>query len=123
MHYQKTVFLISFFLSVWLLSRTTAATAAVAHVGEARASFPPPLESYGDAEMTSLWDILANRVAMEPFNLLATLLFFGAIVHTFLTHRFQHIAHVLERRHAESLRGATVSGPVLSQQRVSPLAR
>ena len=120
--YPQKIFLISILVSL-LLGTLTETAASARDVGEAPVSFPPPLESYGDAQMTSLWDILANRVSKAPFNLWASLLFFCAIVHTFLTHRFLHIARVLERRHMESSRRATVSGRKPSQLRVSPLAR
>jgi hypothetical protein len=65
----------------------------------AAGAFPPPLASYGDAGETSLVAVLGNRIAQQPFNLVATLLFLGAIIHTFFTHKFRHYAHVLEERH------------------------
>jgi hypothetical protein len=52
----------------------------------------------------SLWTILKHRVEVEPFNLVATVIFLLAIVHTFLTGRIRHWAHVLDHRHAEKLR-------------------
>jgi len=70
-----------------------------------QASFPPPLESYEDASMTNsvgklmVVDVLKNRIEKEPFNVVATLLFLGAVIHTFLTHKFRHMAHVIEERH------------------------
>lgn len=66
--------------------------------------FPPPISSYGDAQMGSLIEILKHRVAVAPFNLWATLMFFGAVLHTFLCHRFRHYAHTLEARHLERIR-------------------
>lgn len=66
-------------------------------------TFPPPLESYHDGDVTSLWEVLKGRVAKEPFNLWASILFFCAVVHTFLTHQFLHWAHVLKDRHKERL--------------------
>ena len=51
--------------------------AAETHPGAAEPSFPPPLASYGDSGMTSVWAILRGRVAQQPFNLYATLLFLG----------------------------------------------
>ncbi|MFN0067001.1 MAG: putative Na+/H+ antiporter [Limisphaerales bacterium] len=62
-------------------------------------AFPPPLESYGDREVVRLGEILAGRVRKEPFNLLATVLFALAVLHTFLTFKFRHWAHELEHRH------------------------
>lgn len=61
--------------------------------------FPPTLESYQDSHLTGLSAILKNRIAAEPFNLLATILFAGAILHTFLAARFRHIAHHMEEKH------------------------
>lgn len=74
--------------------------------------FPPPLDSYGDAGEKDLGAILAHRVRVQPFNLVATLLFFGAIVHTFLTHRFRHIAHRLEERHRARSQAAAAAGEI-----------
>lgn len=65
--------------------------------------FPPSLESYGDGGMTDLLSILAHRIEVEPLNLWATLLFLGAVVHTFFTARFHRLAGEFERRHREEL--------------------
>jgi hypothetical protein len=102
------------------------AGAAALAAGEGRGSdaapFPPPLASYGDAQLDGLLDILRHRVEREPFNLVATLLFLGAVVHTFLTHRFRHIAHELEARNEGRLRErGDELGP--EQPRVSAAAR
>ena len=93
------------------------AAAASGHAGSPTIEFPPTLGAYGDAGLTGLGAILRHRIEKVPFNLWATLLFLGAIIHTFATHRFQHIAHVLEKRHEVKVRaGAT-------QYRVSSAAR
>jgi len=76
-----------------------AAISAHAAAAPARDHFPPPLASYGDATLPSLWDVLQSRVRREPLNLWVTLLFFGAVTHTFFTHKFLHWAHVLDQRH------------------------
>ena len=52
------------------------------------ASFPPDLSEYGD-EGTALWASLKGRVGVVPFNLVATVIFGLAIVHTFLATGFQ----------------------------------
>jgi hypothetical protein len=55
-------------------------------------AFPRPVSSYQDDQAgigTKLW----NRAKAEPFNVVATAIFFCAIVHTFLTSRFKGIAH------------------------------
>ena len=65
----------------------------------AGADFPLPLDRYGDAEMAGILEMLSHRVVQEPFNLVATLIFLCAIVHTFLTARFRALAHRLEHAH------------------------
>lgn len=67
-------------------------------------TFPPPLESYQDADLGSIPAILIDRIRQEPFNLVATLLFFCAIVHTFLSSKFMSIAHKWEHRHAQRIK-------------------
>ncbi len=97
----------------------TAHAASVAAPGEPL--FPLPLESYGDSQLSGLWDILANRVRQMPFNLWATVIFLGAVLHTFLTKRFTHWAHVLEERHQQKQPNAAVAdraAPVCMPARV-----
>ncbi len=65
--------------------------------------FPRSLESYNDADVGSIWAILKNRVKQEPFNLIATLIFFLAILHTFMTGRFMRIAHKWEHEHQKMI--------------------
>ncbi len=49
--------------------------------------FPRPLTDYHD-EISSVIGRLVHRAEVEPFNIIATLIFFCAIVHTFLTAAF-----------------------------------
>ncbi|WP_246804097.1 putative Na+/H+ antiporter [Desulfosarcina cetonica] len=86
-----------------VLAFATVAMAAGGSSGTAPA-FPPSLDSYGDGHMDSIPGILANRIRQEPFNLIATLIFIGAIVHTFLTGRFMVIAHRWHHDHAERIK-------------------
>lgn len=65
--------------------------------------FPPPLESYGDGVLSGLLEILRHRIEVEPLNLWASLLFLGAVLHTFFTARFHHLAGRYERRYREEL--------------------
>ncbi len=51
-------------------------------------AFPRPIDSYGDGNITSIVDIIVNRAEKEPFNVLATLIFFLAIAHTMMTSFF-----------------------------------
>ena len=67
-------------------------------------SFPRSLESYNDGQLDSIPSILANRIRKEPFNLIAAIIFFAAIVHTFLTGKFMAIAHRWEHDHRDKIR-------------------
>lgn len=60
--------------------------------------FPPSLDSYGDADLTSIPAILAHRIEQQPFNLVASLIFLCAIVHTFMAAKLTAVSH---RRRAE----------------------
>lgn len=72
--------------------------AAASHAPESGA-FPPPLHAYGDAGSASLLQTLQHRIAAEPFNLVATIIFLLAIAHTFLAARFTKISHRWAREH------------------------
>ena len=68
------------------------------------AVFPPSLESYDDSQMEGILAILVHRVRQEPFNLVATLIFFLAIIHTFLTGKFMAISHRWEHQHETKIK-------------------
>jgi hypothetical protein len=61
--------------------------------------FPRPTDSYNDQTIPDLWQRLAGRVAAEPFNLVATIIFLLAICHTFLSSKFLSVAHDYEHRY------------------------
>ncbi|CAA9261763.1 MAG: putative membrane protein [uncultured Chthoniobacterales bacterium] len=67
-------------------------------------SFPRPLDQYGDAGMTGVFEIIRHRAATEPFNVIATLIFFLAIIHTFLAKRFMTLSHKWRDEHKEKIR-------------------
>ncbi len=54
--------------------------------------FPLPVDSYHDQQIPSLLAKLTGRIRREPLNLVATIIFCGAIVHTFLARWFLKIA-------------------------------
>jgi hypothetical protein len=83
----------SLFTLVALAGLTLWASAALAASGAPVATFPPPLEFYADAHFASLWEVLRHRAEVQPFNLWATGLFLGAVLHTFLTHKFRQWSH------------------------------
>jgi hypothetical protein len=74
----------------------------VADLGEN--AFPLPLDSYGPEAGKGVMEILAGRIHAQPFNLVVSLIFLAAIIHTFLTPKFRHWAHVAEEKHAEKLK-------------------
>ena len=81
-----------------------AATFAYASGGaEPSGDFPRALNSYHDSEVTGIFQILKGRVAAEPFNLVASLIFLCAIIHTFVAGKFLGIAHKWEHEHAEKV--------------------
>ena len=61
------------------------------------AVFPPALDSYGEAPGTSVGAILWHRVQAEPFNLVASVIFLLAIVHTFLCPKIVHFSRGMEK--------------------------
>ncbi|UCD77619.1 MAG: putative Na+/H+ antiporter [Desulfobacterales bacterium] len=71
-------------------------------------AFPRSLDSYDDADVKSITAILKNRIKQEPFNLIATLIFFCAIVHTFLTSKFTAVSHKWEHEHEEKIKQGLV---------------
>ena len=75
------------------------ATAFASESGHgAELGFPPDLKSYGDAGLPML-ERLGHRIASNPFNLVGTLIFFLAVIHTFLCGKFTALADRLEHRH------------------------
>ena len=71
---------------------------------EGAADFPRSLESYGDQDSPGILAVLANRIRQQPFNLVATLIFFCAIVHTFLASKFMTRAHKWEHEHEKKVK-------------------
>jgi Putative Na+/H+ antiporter len=80
------------FLGLGLLCLTSLSTTA-AGLPRPAVDFPLPVDSYHDQQISSLLGKLTGRIQREPLNLVATIIFFGAIVHTFLAGWFLKIAH------------------------------
>jgi hypothetical protein len=76
---------------------------AAAPAAPETAAFPPDLESYGNSQLDGIGAILVHRIRQEPFNLAATLIFFLAIVHTFLTGKFMVVAHRWHHQHQKRI--------------------
>ena len=90
------------FLLVGLALLPTAFAAAPAG-DQAPAPFPPPIDSYEAPEGANAWELIKLRAAAEPLNVVVTLLFFGAILHTFLAPKILHYAHQLRDAHQEKV--------------------
>ncbi len=94
------------FLFLMVLS-VTGVWGASPHSSEA-IHFPPGPDSYEDQHLSGIVDVLFNRIRHQPFNLVATLIFFCAIVHTFLSGRFMAVAHKWEHQHRRKIEGGSV---------------
>lgn len=64
---------------------------------------PIPLSEYQDQSLGSIGAILSHRIAQEPFNLIATLIFALAILHTFVASKLNAIAHRWHHEHEHLL--------------------
>ena len=89
-------------------ARTAAPAYPAAEVGgESQYShFPIPLNQYNPVPPdASLYQVLSERNKQSGgFNLAVTLVFFGAIIHTFLAGRFERYSHKLALRYKEKLK-------------------
>ena len=65
--------------------------------------FPPALESYNDSDSTDVGAVLAGRIHAEPFNLVATIIFLLAIVHTFLAPKILGFSHQVQHDYEDKL--------------------
>src|ERR1700722_17610098 len=97
-----------------LYSARAAATSDLLHPP---LNFPKPLEEYHDDQTPGLFKKLIDRVKVEPFNLVGTIIFIFAIVHTFLTSKFMHIAHRYEQQFADLENQEGESDPSIERRR------
>jgi hypothetical protein len=79
------------------------ASSVLASEPSSAVAFPRPLASYEAAPDATVWQILKERAAGEPVNLAAAIIFFLAIVHTFLAPMFLKLSHRFEHQHRERL--------------------
>jgi hypothetical protein len=68
------------------------------HAEQVEAVFPLPLSAY-PASQDNFLATLADRYALDPFNAVATGIFFLAILHTFSAKRFAQWAHRVQHHH------------------------
>jgi hypothetical protein len=67
------------------------------HADAVPSTFPLPLSAYGPSSADGLLATLGERVALYPFNAVATAIFVLAVMHTFLAARFTALAHHVQR--------------------------
>ncbi len=77
-----------------------------AHSSSEATDFPPDLQGYDDADQ-SLPARLAGRIGANPFNLVGTVIFLLAILHTFFSSRLTEISHRLEVAHERKIEEGT----------------
>ena len=70
--------------------------------------FPLSLESYGDDNLDGIGAKIRNRIELEPFNFIATLIFLCAIIHTFMASKFMSIAGMRTQRRSGQAKQETV---------------
>ena len=95
MHLSIPMFLRRFFPLLLLLSCTAGAFAANSS-DATQPTFPTALEAYGDEGVESLGPKLLGRIKTDPFNIVASVIFLLAIIHTFLAAKFRQISHHFE---------------------------
>ncbi len=66
---------------------------------EANPNFPPKLDSYNDFDEQHIGKLLLGRIKAQPFNIVGSIIFLLAIIHTFLTSVFANLAHKLNHQH------------------------
>jgi putative Na+/H+ antiporter len=121
-HYKR-LFILFFICAFILISPNTFANdlqgiKLVSGHGEVTNIFPQRLDSYGDAQL-NVTETLKHRIDGNPFNLVATIIFFLAILHTFLSSRFMALSHALE--HSHNLKILSNAAPLNSISNLSRL--
>ncbi|MEM8549236.1 MAG: putative Na+/H+ antiporter, partial [Verrucomicrobiota bacterium] len=69
------------------------------HGDHETAAHPAPQQKLG------LWETLVARVQYAPIHLVVSLIFLGAILHTFFAGKFMAMAHKIEHEHGYQVRG------------------
>jgi len=78
------------------------------------ATFPPPLESYQDEGNPDVGTVLLSRMCAEPFNLIATVIFLLAIIHTFFAPKILGLSQRIQQAHEAELE--EINGPDFQQK-------
>lgn len=105
---------LTLFISLTFLGIASLAAGGGGHAPASDIEFPISLETYEveekakaaelGKEKLSLVETLKHRMAADPFNVVATLIFFFAILHTFVAGKFMKMAHHFEHEHQEAIK-------------------
>ena len=96
--------LMSFFIAIPAFSSTPANnTDDAEHI-----TFPRSLDNYHDEELPSIGSILLHRIKQEPFNLIGSIIFLFAILHTFFSGKFTAIAQKWEHKHELKIKAGKI---------------
>ncbi|PIE61766.1 MAG: hypothetical protein CSA29_01725 [Desulfobacterales bacterium] len=98
-----------FLLIIICVSTTISHAGGGAASHGAKVNFPPSFVSYNDADIHGVGAILIHRIKAAPFNLVASLIFFAAILHTFLSSKFLYYAHKWKAEHQKEIETGKVS--------------
>ena len=60
-------------------------------------AFPRDLSAYADPANAGVWEVIKARAVAEPFNVVVTLIFALAVLHTFFCPKFLHASHLAEK--------------------------
>ena len=66
-------------------------------------------EGFRDPEGASIVEILSHRISANPFNLVVSLIFLIAILHTFMANKLTAKAHKIHEEHDERMKAAGAS--------------
>ena len=86
----------------------------------------PDIEGYRDPVGVGIGELLSHRISANPFNLIGSLIFLIAILHTFMANKLTEMAHQIHHEHDERrLHGAwltpnALDSPELCQDRITP---
>lgn len=105
---MKNRSIIALLLAVFVYLLPGVASAASAHGGAypelgQNSHFPIPLSEYNDKDITNVWEKIKYRAKLDPFNVVATVIFICAILHTFVAGLFLSMAHKQQEKHRERI--------------------
>lgn len=86
----KYISLSLFFLLIGIISNLEAS-----NLENSILPFNPDI--YADQNIVGIWNIIKYRITLEPFNLIATIIFLLSIIHTFLASKISNLAKYYDK--------------------------